>query len=300
VKYDLIIVRYAEIALKARQTRQRFESILINNIKTALKNKEIENKLKKEWGRIYIYTNEIESSIKVLQKIFGIKSISPAIQIKTDIKTITKAACNISKKILSKNKSFAIRATRTGKHDFSSQDIAIILGNSIVNETKASVDLINPDFEIFIEVRQDNSYIFIEKIAGPGGMPVGSQGCVLSIIDKKKDILASWYLMKRGCKIIFLNLKKSNNQILKSFTNDWFVKFNVFQTNSKKNIFENIKKTALENKCDAVITGHILSGSTILDLKNYKRNIDIPIFNPLISMNEKIVIKKCNEIGLKI
>ena len=201
---------------------------------------------------------------------------------------------------MSNKKSFAIRATRTGNHDFTSQDIAIIVGNAVVKETKASVDLNNPDFELFIEVRQEYTYIFIEKYAGPGGMPVGSQGCVLSLIDTKKDILASWYLMKRGCKIIFLNFNKSNNEILKSFTNDWFVKFEIIQLKSKKNIFKNIRKIALENNCDAVITGHILSDNVISELKNYKKNIDIPIFNPLISMNEKKLNAKCKEIGLKI
>ena len=125
MKFELIIIRYAEIALKAKQTRKRFENTLVNNIKDALKTKNIKNILRKEWGRIYIYSDQIEESLDVLQRIFGISSISPAIQTESRIKEISKIAISISKQKLGSKKSFAIRATRTGDHEFSSQDVAV-------------------------------------------------------------------------------------------------------------------------------------------------------------------------------
>jgi len=90
VKFDLIIVRYAEIALKAKQTRRRFESTLVNNIKNALKTKNIQNSLSKEWGRIYVYSDQIEKCLDVLKNIFGVYSISPAIQTESKIEEISK------------------------------------------------------------------------------------------------------------------------------------------------------------------------------------------------------------------
>ena len=204
MKYDLILIRYGEIALKAKQTRKRFENILVNNIKDALKTKNLQNELKKEWGRIYLYSDQIEKCMDVLQKIFGIYSISPTIQTKSKINEISKIALSISKQKLDSKKSFAIRVYRTGDHDFSSQDVAIKIGSVIVKQTKASVNLTKPDFELFIEVRNDKAYLFIEKIKGFGGMPVGTQGNILAFIDSQNAILASWYLIHRGCKPIFL------------------------------------------------------------------------------------------------
>ena len=84
---------------------------------------------------------------------------------------ITILAIKISQETLNKEKSFAIRVTRTGNHDFSSQDVAVKIGNAIVKATKATVNLIKPDFELFIEIRNDNSFIFTEKIRGTGGLP---------------------------------------------------------------------------------------------------------------------------------
>ena len=63
MKHELIIIRYGEIALKGKETRKRFEDILVSNIKKALNQKDILNKISKEWGRIYIYTKNIKNGV---------------------------------------------------------------------------------------------------------------------------------------------------------------------------------------------------------------------------------------------
>ena len=72
---ELIIIRYGEIALKAKYTRKHFENILIRNIKNALKISKIDNNIIKEWGRLYLKTDNIDESILILKNIFGIVSI---------------------------------------------------------------------------------------------------------------------------------------------------------------------------------------------------------------------------------
>ena len=63
MEYELIIIRYGEIGLKAKQTRRRFENILINNIKNGIETIDSKNTIKKEKGRIYLYTKKINESI---------------------------------------------------------------------------------------------------------------------------------------------------------------------------------------------------------------------------------------------
>jgi thiamine biosynthesis protein ThiI len=300
VKYELIIVRYGEIALKGREIRKRFENTLVSNIKSAFSAKTISNKIKKEWGRIYVYTTQINKCVDVLKKIFGIISISPALQTTSDMDSMSKLAVDVSKEELNQKKSFAIRATRTGAHKFTSQDVAIKIGDEVVKATKANVDLTNPDFELFIEIRNDKAFLFSEKIRCVGGMPLGTQGNILALIDSSESILAAWYLMHRGCKTIFLNVTESKN-ILKSFAGNWFVKLDISAINSENNIYEEINKIAYERNCDAIVTGHTIFGDSknvLYDIKQLKKHVKIPILHPLIAMNGKEINNKCKKIGL--
>jgi len=303
VNYELIIIRYGEIALKGRETRRRFENALVSNIENAFIKEKLSSKIIKEWGRIYVYTAQINKCINILRKIFGITSISPALQTKSDIESISKLAVDISKKVLIKEMSFAIRATRTGKHAFTSQDVAIKIGNEIVKATRASVNLKNPDFELFIEIRNDKAFLFTKKIRCAGGMPYGTQGNVLALINELDSILAAWYLMRRGCKIISVITKEFNKDILNSFLENWFVKSDIYTIDSENNIYEQINRIACERNCDAVVTNHTVfnnSKNMLSEVKQLKKYVNIPILHPLISMNKEEIIKKCKEIGLPV
>ena len=92
-------------------------------------------------------------------------------------------ALQLTKNILTEEKSFAIRSTRVGTHTFSSQQVAVHIGNDIVKATHAGVDLTNPDIELFIEIRDKKSFLFTEKINGVGGLPLGTQGRILALIE---------------------------------------------------------------------------------------------------------------------
>jgi thiamine biosynthesis protein ThiI len=302
VNYELIIVRYGEIALKGRETRKHFESILIKNIKNALRKNNIINRIEKEWGRIYIYTKQIKNSLPILKKIFGITSISPAIETNAEMNYLSKQSVVMSKKELTKNKSFAVRATRTGKHNFTSQDVAVRVGYDIVKSTKAFVNLTKPDFELFIEIRNEKAYIFKEKIRAVGGMPYGTQGRILVLIDSKYSILAAWYLIRRGCKAIFLITNRSNLKVFNSFLINWYIDSEIFNFKAGENLIKNLNKIAYEKKCYAIVTGSSLfyKSKNLFDIKTLKKSLNLPVLHPLIAMDIKEINKKCKKIGIKL
>jgi len=140
------------------------------------------------------------------------------------------------KNILTQEKSFAIRSTRVGTHTFSSQQVAIQIGNDIVKETQAKVDLTHPNVELFIEIRDKKSFLFTEKIKGVGGFPLGTQGKILVLIENPFSLLASWYLMRRGCNVLIANTMKTNDESLYSFLHNWYADGEIILIDQKANL----------------------------------------------------------------
>ena len=212
-------VRYGEIGIKSPKIRRKFENKLMNNIKTEL-NCTFEN----DQGRITLITEEKEEKVHdVLGRVFGIVSYSPVLETKTDKEDIKALLKDIVPKLIESGKfnpekdSFAIKCRRVGKHDFTSQEMAGYCGAVVVELTSAKVNLSNPDFTIYVEVRNDDTYIYTEKIPGLGGLPVGSQGRVVCLISGGIDSPVAAYLMlKRGCSVTLLHCDNY------PFTTGWF------------------------------------------------------------------------------
>ncbi len=64
-------------------------------------------------------------------------------------------------KYISSNESFAVRTTRRGKHEFTSIDVNVIVGDCVRKYTGASVNLKYPDKIVFVEIIQNDAYISI-------------------------------------------------------------------------------------------------------------------------------------------
>ena len=82
--YDLILIRYGELALKSDKVRRRFEKKLVKNIQAS-----IEGEVKRDQGRIYIEPVNFDDAISRLDKIFGIVSYSPVKKTKTSKEDIS-------------------------------------------------------------------------------------------------------------------------------------------------------------------------------------------------------------------
>lgn len=206
MKEDLIIVRYGEIGIKSPVVRKRFEKRLLGNIKSALECQSI-----LEQGRIFLYVDDTKQAREVLTKTFGVVSFSPAVVTDTDFDAIKERLICYTRKLVEEGvftgeDSFAIRCRRVGQHNFTSQELAAYAGSLVYGVTQSRVDLTHPDFEIYLEVREDKTYIFHQKIPGPGGLPIGTQGRVVALLSTGIDSPVACYLMmKRGCSITALH-----------------------------------------------------------------------------------------------
>ncbi len=220
--YDLIIVRYGEIGVKSPKVRRRFENKLISNIK-----KKLDCKIEINQGRIFLFPKNFKEANAALSKAIGVVSYSPAVSTETDFDSIEETLNKyvddlISEGLFDGTKSFAVRGRRVGTHEFTSQEMAGFCGSVIVKKTGAPVNLSKPDFKFFVEVRENKTYIFHEKIQGIGGLPVGTQGKVIALVSGGIDSPVSAFLMmKRGCEVIVLHFNNypytggSNAKVLK-------------------------------------------------------------------------------------
>jgi thiamine biosynthesis protein ThiI len=100
---------------------------------------------------------------------------------------------------------FKISAKRYDKSfPKTSMDLNKELGSYVVERYGKSVSLKNPDVIIYVEVCRDGVYVYADKYAGPGGLPVSTQGKVVSLLSGGIDSpVASFLMMKRGCEVVF-------------------------------------------------------------------------------------------------
>ncbi|WP_407462956.1 tRNA uracil 4-sulfurtransferase ThiI, partial [Methanobrevibacter sp.] len=221
MKHDLIIARYGEVGIKSNRVRRRFENRLINNIKAS-----IDAEVKVYQARIFIFPKDFDDALEKLERIFGIVSYSPAVSTKATFEDIEESLSSYAEKLhdeglLDENTRFAISCRRVGNHEFSSQEMAAFAGAVVVRKYSSPVDLTNPELTIYLEVRDNDAYIFHEKISGPGGLPLGTQGKVVALVSSGIDSpVASYLMMKRGCQVIALycdNNPYTSPEALKNF-----------------------------------------------------------------------------------
>jgi len=200
-----ILVRYGELALKSRPVRLRFERTLIRNIEDLFVHAGEECLVERQWGRILLFAKDDKRAGAILSRAFGVTSFSPAEECGSGRDEVAKVAAERSRDLLRKGQSFAVRARRTGSHGYTSQELAARVGTEVLqaNEGKGiKVNLSEPDVELFVEVRQKKAYVFVEKLPGPGGLPLGTQGRVVALLDGQNGAVAAWMMMKRGCRVI--------------------------------------------------------------------------------------------------
>ncbi len=260
-KINSVLVRYGEIGIKGLN-RVYFEKKLIKNIKDCLiKNKINFSNIERYAGRIIIYTN---NKCLPLKNVFGISSFSPAIKIELNLdkikqeslKLYTKGSFRISAQRL--NKKFALTSNELNKN----------LGEFIVKNKKAKVNLEKPNCDIGIEI-MDDAYLFNERYNGLGGLPVNSEGLVTLILDSKNSLLAGILMLKRGCSLEIIEQKNINYKIL-----------NDYSYGSRVNI---VSKPSNYSKA-------IVKVSSLKYMKSKLYNL--PVFNPLIGNEKNREIRK--------
>ena len=207
-----VLIRYGEVALKGGN-RHHFERILMRRIKgkvSGLMDPDIKSK-----GGLLIMdiTKEINDLSETekndflgrlrskLLSVFGIDSISFALITKPNLSYIIDAAPGFVEQLRRDRaiNTFKVEAKRSDKSfPAKSPEIASKVGAGILKAVKnISVDVHNPDLIVNVNVRNENAYIYEDRIRGQGGLPLGAGGKGLLLLSGGIDSPVAGFLMAR-------------------------------------------------------------------------------------------------------
>ncbi len=265
-----VIIRYSEIGLKSDFVRKEFEKKLVQNLKNMLKKTNTSfDKILRFRSRIIILTKNPEKVLKISLKTFGVENASVSRIINNDLEEIKKECVKILKNFKQvknnlRKTTFRITTQRINKnYSLTSMEVNNKIGEHVLKNFKnLKVNLLKPDINLGVEILKEKALLFFTKIKGVGGLPVGTQGKVLCLIQNnekaslKNSLISALIMMRRGCSpdLVSFN-KKFDLMFLKEYYPE---KINYFLT--KKN---EIRKLA-ENY-EALITGE-----TIKNVKEWK------------------------------
>ena len=203
----LYIVRCGEVALKG-MNKPYFERILIERLRGALSCFE---DAEAKWidGLMFVRVPADIPEDEVIAKcvrVFGVASVSPAVEAPKDINAIGRTAAAYMQKVMEEDgvKTFKVKAHRADKSfAVQSPDIARQVGGMVLKANQGlSVDVHRPECLLTVDVRREAAYIFRDKIRGFGGLPLGTNGKGLILMSGGIDSpVAAFMMAKRGMSI---------------------------------------------------------------------------------------------------
>ncbi len=194
----VIMIKYGELSTK-KGNINFFIGTLYKNIKEKLKNYNVN--IYKDISRMYIEFDDrdLEKILERINNIFGLHEYVVAYKIETDIEKIKSTVLEIVKK--EPFKTFKVETKRSDKKfPISSLEFSKEIGGLILkNIDNIKVDVHNPDLLLHIEIRNTNTYIYINHYEGLGGYPNGTLGKGMLMLSGGIDSPVAGYLsLKRG------------------------------------------------------------------------------------------------------
>jgi tRNA uracil 4-sulfurtransferase len=325
----LILVRLAsELTLKSRRTRYSFMRRLRQNLNDSLSSAGLRHSVSEAWGRIYVRTDS-PAALPQLARVFGISSCSPVeAVVPADLDTIVEKGDALFRERVA-GKRFAVRSHRVGQHAFRSRDIEVQLGAALL-PTAARVDLDHPEITVQIEVRNEEAFLFSERVQGSGGLPLGVEGRAFALISGGYDsAVAAWLMLKRGVELdyVFCNLggdayERAVVQVAKALADDWSfgtnprlhvvdfaeplrelraqVRPNYWQVVLKRLMYRAASALGAQGNALAVVTGEAVgqvSSQTLHNLRSIEPASTLPVLRPLLGFDKEEIIARARQIG---
>ena len=330
-----IICHYSEIGLKG-QNRSYFEKKLKENIKRILDVNSTNSyvSILRLRGRFLIkLTENGQNSVsiikEILKNVFGLAYYAFAYESRPDLDIIKSDSIELIQRL--EFNTFRVTARRIdSSFPHTSQELNEEVGAEILDKLNKTVNLNYPEATCFIDVLNEGTFIFTEKIQSAKGLPISVSGTAIVMLSGGIDSpVAAYYAMKRGLRVIFVHFHsiplvseasvekvRDTVQILKKYQPNsklYLMKFAPIQQQIMVECDEKLRvvlyrrymmkiaeKVAELEYAKAVYTGEALgqvASQTIENITVVEESVSLPIMRPLIGFDKQEIITKAIEIG---
>lgn len=329
-----IVVHYSEIALK-KGNRPWFVSTLTRNIKAAVRGGGV-RAVTALPGRIVLTLDPYGAEhsgriVERLRKVFGIAWLSPGYRSPAELESMKEGVLAAVAARRGTFESFRLAARRGDKSfPISSPEINAYLGAAVQAATGARVDLDEPDLTVWVEIVHGEALYYLDRLRGPGGLPVGTAGRVVALLSGGIDSpVAAWRMMRRGCVVVFVHFHSepylSRAGLEKAVELAQMLAPGQLKTRLHLVAFGGIQKEvsirtrdelrvvlyrrlmariaeaiALEEHATALVTGEALgqvASQTLQNLAVIEEAVRLPVLRPLIAMDKEEIVAQAREIG---
>ena len=331
---EIFLMKLGEIVLKGANKRQ-FESRLRQNVRRRMK----------KYGNFDVYIMQstvyvepmddlcdVDGAWEACRSIFVVVSLCRCRPCEKNLDAIFNAIEEYLGEELDCAKSFKVESKRSDKA-FPMTSIAIsqdIGGRLAEAHPTVEVDVHNPEYTVYVEVRDLAAYVHGPAVPGAGGLPTGVGGRAMCLLSGGIDSPVAAYMMaKRGMEIECVHFfsypytsQLAKDKVLElarlvtrysgrmtvnvvSFTQiQEAIRDNCpeefFTLIMRRFMMEISQRIAKDDGCGALITGENLgqvASQTMEAMTVTGAVVDIPIFMPLIGMDKEEIVTIARKIG---
>ena len=327
---DSVLVRYHDIALK-KGNRAYFTELLKRNLLSDVKDLGAKEIRSLPARLLLTFKNDVPAAtlIERMSTVFGVANFSIVERTARDIDALRGRILDSLNG--GRFQSFRIETQRGDKtFPLTSPEINRQLGAAVKEKSGARVDLENAEFTVTVEILPRDAFFGFNKIAGAGGLPVGSSGRVAALISGGFDSpVAAYRMMQRGCRIIFVHFhsvpyqdktsQEKVRQLVQLLTRHQFtsrlymVPFAEIQRQIvaavarplrvvlyRRMMLRIAEAIARQEKAKALITGESLgqvASQTLDNMAVIQQAARLPILRPLVGMDKQEIIDQARRIG---
>ena len=327
---DSVLIRYHEIALK-KGNRPYFTELLKRNLLAAVKDLGAKEIRSLPARLLLTFRNDVPAAtlIERMATVFGVANFSIVERTARDIGALRGRILDSLNG--SRFQSFRIETQRGDKtFPLTSPEINRQLGAAVKEKSGARVDLDNAEFTVTVEILPRDAFFGFNKISGPGGLPVGASGRVVSLISGGFDSpVAAYRMMQRGCRLMFVHFhsapyqdktsQEKVRQLVTMLTRHQFasrlylVPFGEIQRQIvaavarplrvvlyRRMMLRIAEAIARKEKAKALVTGESLgqvASQTLDNMSVIQQAARLPILRPLVGMDKQEIIDQARRIG---
>ena len=331
---EIFLLKLGEIVLKGANKRQ-FEDKLRQNVRRRMR----------PFGNFDVYLMQstiyvepmdemcdVDGAWDACSTIFGVVSLCRCRACEKDLDIIFNTIEEYLGDELDIAESFKVESKRSDKRfPLTSIGISQAIGGRLAEaHPNCRVDVHNPAYTVFVEVRDLAAYVHGPAVPGAGGLPTGVGGRAMCLLSGGIDSPVAAYMMaKRGVEIECVHFfsypytsELAKNKVLElarlvtrycgrmtvnvvSFTQiQEAIRDNCpeefFTLIMRRFMMEISQRIGQEHGCEALITGENLgqvASQTMQAMAVTGAVVDVPIFMPLVGMDKEEIVTIARKIG---